>query len=113
MGTASTTLANWQRAAADLGFELVAPFMLQTPSEELACFGLVPQFGGKNGLVIVLDHDPCLAQVAQSSGYGYSCLYESTEPYEMQNFVDVLNDWGWCRQGEAPPKWYTGQRWST
>lgn len=113
METTSTTLENWRLASADLGFEFIAPFALHTSSEELKCFGLVPQFGGANGIVIVLDHEPLLAQIAKTSGYGYSCLFESGEPYDAQNFIDVLNDWGWCRQGETPPKWYTGQPWTT
>ena len=112
MDSSSTTLQNWQRAASELGFEFIAPFELTFSEEQFEYFGFVPKFGGKSGLVIVLGYDSRLVKTAQINGYAYSCLCESRDKYVAQDFIDVLNDWGWCRGGEDPPKWYSGQPWS-
>jgi hypothetical protein len=112
MNNSSTTLRNWEQASRELEFEFVSPFELRLPNGFISCFGAVTQFGGKRGLIIMLNYDEGLAIAAQEIGYGYSCLSDSDEPYDVDSFIEVLNDWGWTCETKAPPKWYSGQSWS-
>ncbi len=90
----STTLDNWRRAAEELNFLFVSPFALEGDTPR-SCFAHVPDFGAGNGMIVVLEHDPELATSAKENGFGYSCLFESSEAYAVVDFIDVLNDWTW------------------
>ena len=107
----SPCLIKWTRAANDLGIEFVSPFRLLIAGESFEFDAIVPQFGSPNGMLIMLDYQPRLAQVAKDSGYAFSCLFENDDPYEMEHFVDVLNDWGWGRKDVVAPAWYSGAPW--
>jgi hypothetical protein len=108
-----TILENWRRAAIDLNFEFISPFLLESDNARFECFGLVPQFGWKNGQIILVDsvqENTQLAETAQLLGYGWSCLYGYDSPYDIQDFVDTLNDWGWNSTVNPPPSWYSGYK---
>ena len=114
MGTYDHITAAWQQASRDLGFEFVAPFALSGGNRTLHYLGLVTQFGSPKGMLVIVgryqdDH----IRVAQQHGYGYSCFSEDSDPYEPQNFIDVLNDWGWSGSPESAPSWYTEQSWTS
>ena len=108
----STTLVNWQRAAVELDFCFVSPFEFGPPDARYSCFAHVPEFGSANGMIVMLEYDQAMVRAAQTNGFGYSCLTDSSEPYNAQDFIDVLNDWGWTCNNKTAPSWYTGAPWS-
>lgn len=49
----------WRLAAQELGVRLIAPFELRADDgKPLSCTGLLPDFGGEKGTVIIGDQDP-------------------------------------------------------
>ncbi len=106
--------AVWRQAAQDLGFEFIAPFTLSDGDRTLGYLGLVPQFGSPKGMVVIVGlHYDDHVRIAEQHGYGYSCLSESSEPYDRESFIDVLNDWGWSDSEGTAPSWYTGEPWTS
>jgi hypothetical protein len=52
-----------------------------------------------------------LRQEAEAQGMGWSILGSAYLRYDRELFIDTLNDWGWCGEGD-PPSWYTGEPWT-
>ena len=70
-GTVSTriTCSRWQRAAQELEITIQAPYTLVARDGarfEFAC--LLPQFGGKNGMVLGTNYDEAAANAATAAG---------------------------------------------
>ena len=108
------TIKMWQEAAQDLGFRFVPDFALQDETVPLIYLGLVPEFGGRRGMLIITEQDYARhVRTAKQQGYGYSCMSEHFEPYDRQSFVDILNDWGWAGLPDQQPSWYTGKPWGS
>jgi hypothetical protein len=103
------TIEQWRVAAADLGFTLVAPFTPEDAADSLEYLAWLPQFGSERGMLIITAHGEAqsrLIHAAASHGYGYSCIDASDEPYERDDTIEVLVDWGWSSREDAPD-WYT------
>jgi|CXWL01.1.fsa_nt_gi hypothetical protein len=102
----------WVEAARDLEIEFVRPFVLiGEGGREVRCAGLLPQFGGPKGTVIVSREDPDEAsELAEAQGYYTSGLnpriYES---YDREIFVETLSDWGWHGSEAQRPTWLPRQ----
>ena len=113
MNSDPTSILKWQRAATELGIEFVAPFTLSNGGEAIEFPALVPEFGSAKGMLIMFEYSADAAQAAQAAGYGFSCLSKLEANYDVRDFADVLNDWGWARRDESAPAWYTGAPWTT
>lgn len=113
MSASQAMLRNWRRAAEDLGFKFISPFVLRDGEDVFECFGHVAEFGSPRGMVLMLEYDERLCRAAQEQGFGFSCFPEADEPYDRDTFVDILNDWGWSGPAGQSPWWYTGEPWSS
>ena len=95
----------WHEAAADLGIRVRAN----------ADAVIVDDFGRANGTLcsIVADRDGEreLRERAERLKMSYSVLSRTYERYQREVYMDMLNDWGWMREGPAP-SWYTGEPWT-
>jgi hypothetical protein len=110
----------WLTAAADLGIEVVAPFVLPVENGEIRCVAVVKQFGYRNGTLVSRRGDVAewqemrdLLDQVTDLGYGFSLLGNSYAEYDRSSFIDALNDWGWNGDSDAAPSWYTGEPWTT
>jgi hypothetical protein len=100
----------WRVVAAALEIEFTVPPPLPLPDGGTSPFAvLLPQFGGKNGMLIAAEHSAAAFAVATAAGYGVSCMRVETFhlPVDPQDYVDCLKDWGWAGEGAAPA-WYAG-----
>jgi hypothetical protein len=113
MGAIEQKRMVWRQASEDLGFDFIAPFELADSGRTYVFFGLLPQFGGEKGMLVVVgfDYEEHI-RAAQRNGYGWSCLGDGSEPYDREVFMDVLNDWGWSDPSKKLPYWYTGKPWT-
>ena len=97
-------LGNWQRAASELGFEVVAPFRLDTAAGTFEYSFLVRGFGNSEGTVVVLGNSSKEQRhAAAESGFACSSWSDGDEPYDASSIIDVLRDWGWIGEGSPPP----------
>ena len=97
----------WVEASRDLKIRVVVPFTLETRQYPV----LVCDFGSPNGLVVLEDWDESLAEFAQARGFGFSCMYAG--PYDRDDIIDALQDWGWARTPSDAPDWYVDEPYST
>jgi hypothetical protein len=74
----------------------------------------VKDFGSRQGTLVTTDaHESGSPEAAEEGGYYWSALYpESYSSYERNEFIDMLNDWGWFGSDEKKPSWYSGKSWS-
>ena len=106
--------AQFQRAARELGIEVRTDVELAFPSgRRLEVPIVVPQFGAENGMLVVGSFD-VIAPVEDEvdrAGYGVSVLEdpETESVYDLQSFVEMLNDWGWNEACGVAPSWITDQ----
>ena len=104
----------WLEAANDLGFKFIPDFTLQDGADNLTYLGLVPEFGGDRGMLIITERESSRhIRAAEQHGYGYSCMSEHFEPYDRDTYVELLNDWGWSGPPDCRPAWYTGEPWTS
>lgn len=103
----------WLEAAKDLGVRFLSPHQFRDSSgRRFTCAGLLPDFGGAKGALILSREDEDLESALEAgdeAGYYVSGLsphyYES---YRRELFKDTLNDWGWFNSTKDPPSWFTG-----
>jgi len=105
----------WQRAAQDLGLDVVAPFRLTlSDGASMEFVALVKSFGTPGGMLVHTDYDALkpYTQRLKEDGYGWSAMPGiSEDSYTRQGAIDVLNDWGWTGEKGLEPKWYSGAYW--
>jgi len=100
----------WRIVAIQLGVQFVAPFSLRLPDGTLWEFSaLLPQFGGKHGMLIDAEISVAAFAEAVAAGYGVSSMLAEHHhlPIDPEGYIDCLVDWGWVGQGAAPA-WYAG-----
>ncbi len=100
----------WTIAAKDLKIEIIAPYLLTLPSGiQISALLLVPNFGATNGMLIVGGYDDveCCLDELMIEGYGFSILEEpgNKEQYSRQEYIELLNDWGWSGDEKLKPDW--------
>jgi hypothetical protein len=96
----------WEQAAADLGFRFLAPYTLESEGKRIEYFGHLPDFGSKRGmLVIVGSYTADQLEAAEKQGFGYSCLSADNSPYDRDQFIEMLKDWGWSSTERSAPEW--------
>ena len=108
--TASRLASAWAQAAKILGVEIVAPFSVMLPSgTRIDAPVLVKSFGARNGMLIVTDYAEVRHELAtlEDAGFGFAVLEgpDPAEPFVVNEFVDMLRDWGWTGRQEAEPSW--------
>lgn len=106
----SRLVMHWERAARDLQIEVIAPFLADLPcGSSIRAEVLVIQFGAIKGMLIIEEYSRIEPHVSQlrKAGYGFSVMREPRigQPYALEDFVDVLCDWGWTGPVERTPEW--------
>jgi len=101
----------WRAAARDLDIRFRSPYRLSAQDQPgIWCCGLLPDFGGTKGTVILGRFSSSVAEgLAEEQGYytsGLNPLYY--EYYERAHFEETLNDWGWFGEIAASPPWFRG-----
>jgi hypothetical protein len=102
----------WTKASDELGFRIVAPYLLVCDSGVFECVAYLPDFGTTNGMVIVQAlppeylETPELWEAARAQGIGYSAVnVEVYESYDAEVFTEALRDWGFFGSGGERPEW--------
>ena len=102
----------WSIAASELGIRLVCPLLFRARGIDYLCTGLVVDFGGPSGTVIVSRYDSLPEDVfdaADEAGFFTSGLSPSYEVYDRAAFASALSDWGWFGEPTKVPSWFTGR----
>lgn len=98
----------WCAVAAALGVQIVASYELTLSDGVSWTFAvLLPQFGGKHGMLIDVELPTRIVSAAVAAGYGASSMQPEHHhvPIDPQNYVGCLEEWGWVGPGSAPD-WY-------
>jgi len=96
-----------ERACAELGLEIIAPFDLEIDENLTIHFAaLLPQLGGEKGMLVAAKYDE---EKFQRIGpeYGYSCfdVHNETGRYNVESFKETFSDWGWNSTETEKPDW--------
>jgi hypothetical protein len=108
-------IERWQTAAADLGIRVIAPVMLHDAAgTAFYCEAFLPDFGAKNGAVIV-DARTERRVRGQLSSLGDSVYVVGAErklgpTYNRSHIIDELLDHGWYGKPGDEPDWYLQRR---
>ena len=100
----------WRIVANGLGIDFVAPISVSLPDGSRWEFAaLLPQFGGKRGMLIASEYSAPAFTAAKEAGYCISCMGAEHRhvPIDPESYIDCLVDWGWVGKAAAPV-WYTG-----
>jgi len=108
--TGSRLASVWRRAAHLLGIEVVAPFVITLPSgAQLGAAVLVKRFGAPNGMLLMTDYTKVRHELnaLEEAGFGFSVLEEPAEDeqFVLDEFVQMLRDWGWNGTKDDEPAW--------
>ena len=98
----------WRAASVDLGFDFVSPFTFEAPSgQPVSCSGLLPDFGGSKGTVLVSRADADeVDDAAVAAGFYTSGLNPTYyEVYDRKRFIATLREWGWYGASSRRPRW--------
>jgi hypothetical protein len=96
----------WRALASRLGIEVTAPVTVQVGDESATFAALLPQFGGRKGMIADPDWeaiDPH-ADALLRLGYGFSAIEIGSDP-DDESTKEVLRDWGWT-VSEPMPDWW-------
>jgi len=102
----------WQRAAADLGIRVVAPYACRVGGLPHRFDVLVPDFGAPGGTVVVAlggANRDSRAAAAEFGVFLSELSLNAYGDYDRQLFIETLRDWGWFGPPESPPSWYLPQ----
>lgn len=105
----SALIGAWESAARDLGIEIVAPCVVTLASgARLEAVLLVPDFGASRGMLISTTEEAFrpLGDEIVAERYGYSVFLMELS-YQRDDFIDILNDWGWTGPEARRPAWST------
>jgi len=100
----------WRKAADDLDLEIVAPYELVLSSGRKVRAALaIMHFGAEKGMLILtnLAYSQALVEELMEAGFGFSVMSEPGPDvgYVRENYVEVLNDWGWSGSESDRPAW--------
>lgn len=103
---------SWKTAGEELGFELICPYYFSGPEGiELKATGLLPEFGGKKGTLIISRKDEIeVRPLAEATNDYFIPAFNPYhyDRYSRELFIDALNDLGWSGRGN-PPSWFLGR----
>ena len=100
--------AVWVLAAADLGLDVIAPFlMIDRFGMPIEFVAHVRQFGSRRGTLVM--HMPAVlpaSRIGPGVYYHFSVLNPAHySDYDRARFIEMLASWGWTGVG-PPPAWY-------
>ena len=106
----NTQWNDWDIAGQELGLELITPFEICiSGGHKIHAEFLVKSFGARNGMLIITSYDVVQPYVKELNDLGYGfCVLERLEEgqtYDREEFVDMLNDWGWMGDPTRKPSW--------
>jgi hypothetical protein len=100
------TVAEWRKAAADLGFQFTSPYIATSKTgEQFEALGLVHQFGGRIGTLISVDPDADIYPDVDLDG-AYCVSYLGYAKYKRADWIEILDDWGFWGEPSKAPDWY-------
>lgn len=112
--TREAVIDAWRKAAEDLNIDVVAPFDWCGEGRHYQFIALVKGFGSSLGTLVadIVDEDDS-SDIADASGCYWSAISrESYSNYDRDEFISMLNDWGWFGKESERPVWYSGDSWS-
>ena len=98
----------WLDAANDLRIRVIHPVLFQTnngvKAESVGV--LLPDFGSKNGTLLTCRFDTDeVMNLADDTDYYQSGLNPHCyEPYDKEEYIETLNDWGWFDSPDDAPE---------
>lgn len=102
----------WRKASRQLGFKLVSPYRVKNGTKVLTCFGFLPHWGSKNGMLIGITRQPDFEIDAALKTYAEKkkMFYSFINPggyirYDEAYFKDTLADWGYFGPEDERPSW--------
>lgn len=107
-----TLLSDFQKSGTELGIEVKGPLDIILPSG--AVFRaeiLVCDIGARLGTIIDTSSTITanLREELKRAGYTISTISELTEnepAYNVDVFVQLYRDWGWCSKTKEAPSWF-------
>ena len=105
----------WQKAAAELSVEIIAPYVIEFEGRSYTYPLLVKSFGSNKGTLLIVHRDESekeLYEVGKKLSFFVSIVFEDLFSYERSLFIGTLNDLGWFGPDDRVPSWYTGKPWT-
>jgi hypothetical protein len=97
----------WREAAEDLGIRVVTDgcFLVEDSGERHPVVAAVPDFAG--GMHVFDTYDERLFLLGWVKAHGSTVveLGGGYDPYDRATFIEMLNDWDWTGDGDAP-EWH-------
>jgi len=102
---------DWQRAKRELGIRVDAPAEILLGGGTLIRVpALVHDFGAPRGTVVVVRHEELrpYRESLLERGYSYSSygVPDLNRPFDRENTIDMLCEWGWSGEMGKQPGWY-------
>lgn len=98
--------AELRKACRELQLRIVVPFNLKIDDKDVHAQALVPELGGRNGMIVVTRFDELqgLGPKLLELGYGYTVLEEpfADEEFDLTSYAEMFSDWGWGAEGKRP-----------
>src|SRR3982751_5214332 len=93
----------WCALASRLGFNVTAPATIRVGDDDLTFTGLLPQFGGRSGMIVDPHWEAIGPHAAAFTklGYGFSSV-ELTEDLDPESSKEMLREWGWTAAEPKP-----------
>ena len=106
--TEAKVVAAWKEAAGDLGFKFTSPFVVTLPDgSRQEHLGLVHHFGHRIGTLISVLHEPSEhSHRPTGDDYFWSILSPGYSPYNREDIIETLDDWGYFGPVASRPHWY-------
>jgi hypothetical protein len=84
----------WKSVAAELGIRIAAPFVYTSSAGKAEFAAMLPDFGGKSGIIADPDWDKIEPHKTslKLDGYGLACVEISGNTGAL---IEVLKDWTW------------------
>jgi len=97
---------HWRELGSRLGVEVTAPATIPVGDRSATFTALLPQFGGKSGMIADPDWEVIspYADALSRLGYGFSAVEIGSES-DDESVKDMLRDWGWTA-AEPTPDWW-------
>ncbi|HEY1787840.1 MAG TPA: hypothetical protein VGJ73_06775 [Verrucomicrobiae bacterium] len=109
------TVAAWVAASKQLGFQISAPYKLCCGDISVDCLAFIPDFGGREGMVIGASRttdsamEKKLIECAKERKLFWSFINMAAyNRYDFERFKEALDDWGYFGPVEKCPRWFGG-----
>jgi hypothetical protein len=95
---------HWRQLGFALGLGVTAPVAIAVAGKELTFTALLPQLGGRHGIIV----DPDWEAIGPHSdeltrlGFGFSAVEIGDD---VESAKEMLRDWGWTAN-EPKPSWW-------